>query len=41
MGGKVVKEYKKAIIEMLEKIDTEKALKKIYSLVLYIYINEN
>lgn len=33
-------EYKRIIIEMVKKMQQEKQLKMIYSLVLYLYIHE-
>lgn len=36
-----MEKYKAAIIEMIEKMQQEKQLKWIYSLVLQLYIHEN
>jgi len=38
--GGVPLKYKKAIIEIVEKIHSEKILKRIYDIVLYLYTTE-
>lgn len=36
-----MEKYRKAIIEMVGKMNDERALKRIYSLVMYLYIHES
>lgn len=36
-----MKKYRKAIIEMVGKMHDERALKRIYSLVLYLYVHKS
>ena len=36
-GGKVMERYKRAIIKMVKEIQSEEALERIYSLILYLY----